>query len=273
MRVEFRLSRIRCEVAPGAGRPSIKAASNCCTTSSALPIAVRTVFTQAASASPPAKDRVRPTAARTCGLSLNTSNGKSMPRRSAAARASVLTWARSASLALAVAEPGPLPDALRTSSPTSSNASVATGAAPGAAAGAAAAPAGVTGWPEVAGVTVTPSSGTGARTGAAATGAAGAGARPVTRWTACFTGGIAACTVRCTTWPAPPPAPANATSAVSNRPPVPAWVASITAWVPAPAATAPGMVVARPAGVKASRPPMARGMSPTEKPGGMAYSC
>ncbi len=113
----------------------------------------------------------------------------------------------------------------------------------------------------------------GAGAGAAA-GAPGAGVtgRPVARWTARFTTGAAACAARCTTWPAPPAAPAVTTSPVSKRPPVPAWVASITAWVPAPAATAPGSVVARPAGVKASKPPRARGMSPTEKPGGMAYS-
>ena len=135
-RVCCRLSTIFCEVAPGAGRPATKAASNCCEISSARWMAWRTVFSHAASASPATSARVRPTALRTCGLSLSTSNGTSMPRRSAAARASGFTWAMSTSLALAAVDPGPMPPALRAkfnTSPTSPAGTAA--AAPGAAGG------------------------------------------------------------------------------------------------------------------------------------------
>ena len=69
-----------------------------------------------------------------------------------------------------------------------------------------------------------------------------------------------------------PVTPAKATSLVSNVPPVPAWVPSMTACVPAPAKPAPASVRARPAGVNDRMLPRARGMSPIEKPGGMAYS-
>ena len=53
---------------------------------------------------------------------------------------------------------------------------------------------------------------------------------------------------------------------------MPVCVASMPACVAPAFSAAPGMVAARPAGVKANKPPSALGMSPALKPGGMAYS-
>jgi hypothetical protein len=72
--------------------------------------------------------------------------------------------------------------------------------------------------------------------------------------------------------PAGPVAVATAISVGLISPPVAACVASIAAWVNPAVPAAPASVVALPAGVKASKPPTARGISPIEKPGGITYS-
>ena len=170
-----------------------------------------------------------------------------------------------------------MPDAFLTKLPTSSSV---TSATIGATAGAV----GATGISGATGATSGIAAATGAAGGASgaiavpigAPGApaagAGAGAFPVTRCTPFLTAWTTGGATRCKICPAGPVAAAVTTSPVSNLPPVPAWVASMAAWVAPPATIAPGMVAARPAGVKAATAPAARGMSPIVKPGGIAYS-